>query len=351
MSTGGGIALRPADLGAHLARKLLPLYVIHGDEPLAAIEAADAIRAAARRAGCDEREVFIVEQHFRWDAFLAANANLGLFGTRKLIDLRIPTGKPGVEGAQALERHVQTLDPDGVTLVTLPRIDRATQASGWFAALADAGATIAVAPLERAALPAWLAERLARNDQRVARDTLAFLAERCEGNLLAARQEVDKLALLLPKGMLAHEDVEHAVADVARFDIHELSEAWLAGDAGRTLRIIDALRGEGEPITLAVWQLSEDVHALAGVRDAMALGQSAQTAVRGARVWGKRQGALERAVRRVTPAQIDRLLHALAKLDALAKGLGARDPWDALVSLALELAGRPLPLDVVESPA
>src|SRR6478736_4441494 len=144
VSIGGGIALRPADLGAHLARSLAPLYVVHGDEPLAAIEAADAIRAAARRAGCDEREVFIVEQHFRWDAFVAANANLGLFGSRKLIDLRIASGKPGTEGAQALERHARSLDPDGVTLITLPRADRTMQASAWFAALADAGATVAV---------------------------------------------------------------------------------------------------------------------------------------------------------------------------------------------------------------
>ncbi|HKP67090.1 MAG TPA: DNA polymerase III subunit delta, partial [Casimicrobiaceae bacterium] len=140
----GGIELRAADLGAHLARKLLPLYVVHGDEPLGVIEAGDAIRAAARRAGCDEREVFIVEQHFRWDAFTGANANLGLFGTRKLIDLRIPSGKPGIEGAAALERHARNLDPDGVTVITLPRIDRATQSSAWFGALAEHGAMIAV---------------------------------------------------------------------------------------------------------------------------------------------------------------------------------------------------------------
>lgn len=340
--------LRPADLGAHLARTLQPLYVIHGDEPLAAIEAADAIRAAARRAGCDEREVFIVEQHFRWDAFLAANANRGLFGSRKLIDLRIPSGKPGAEGAEALERHARNLDPDNVTLVTLPRIDRAAQSSAWFSSLADAGVTIAVVPVERAALPAWLAERLARNEQRVARDTLAFLAQRCEGNLLAARQEIDKLALLLPKGELAQADVERAVADVARYDIQELSEAWLSGDAGRTLRIVDALRGEGEPITLAIWQLGEDLHALAGVRDAMAQGQSLPTAVRNARVWGKRQSALERAVRRATPGQVERLLRSLAKLDALAKGLGRLDPWDMLISLALDLCGRPVPVDAMD---
>ena len=335
--------LRLADLDAHLAHELLPLYVIHGDEPLAAIEAADAIRAAARRAGCDEREVFIVEQHFRWDAFLAANANLGLFGSRKLIDLRIPSGKPGVEGANAIERHAQTLDPDNVTLVTLPRVDRATQSSAWFTALAGAGVTIAVPPIERTALPAWIEGRLARNDQRVTLDTLAFLAERCEGNLLAARQEIDKLALLLPKGELAHDDVERAVADVARYDIQELSEAWLQGDAGRTLRIIDALRGEGEPITLAIWQLAEDLHALAAVHDAVAHGQSPQTAIRSARVWGKRQGELERAVRRVGPDEVERLLRSLAQLDALAKGLGLSDPWDTLVSLALELCGAALP--------
>ena len=336
------LSLRIADLDAHLAKRLEPLYVVHGDEPLFVIEASDAIRAAARRAGCDEREIFIVDAHFRWDAFAAANANLGLFGTRKLIDLRIPSGKPGADGAAALERHASHLDADNVTLVTLPRIDRATQGSAWFAALTDKGVNIAVQSVERAALPAWIAERLGRNGQRVSRPTLAFLAERCEGNLLAARQEIDKLALLLPKGELADDDVERAVADVARFDIQQLSEAWLAGEAGRALRIVDVLRGEGEPITLAVWQLGEDLHALAGVHEAVAQGQSLNTAVRGARVWGRRQAALERAARRIDAERVAPLLRALAGLDALAKGLGTGDPWDVLVTLALALCGRPV---------
>ena len=336
------LSLRIADLDAHLAKRLEPLYVVHGDEPLFVIEASDAIRAAARRAGCDEREIFIVDAHFRWDAFAAANANLGLFGTRKLIDLRIPSGKPGADGAAALERHASHLDADNVTLVTLPRIDRATQGSAWFAALTDQGVNIAVQSIERAALPAWIAERLGRNGQRVSRPTLAFLAERCEGNLLAARQEIEKLAHLLPKGELADDDVERAVADVARFDIQQLSEAWLAGEAGRALRIVDVLRGEGEPITLAVWQLGEDLHALAGVHEAVAQGQSLNTAVRGARVWGRRQAALERAARRIDAERVAPLLRALAGLDALAKGLGTGDPWDVLVTLALALCGRPV---------
>ena len=336
--------LRPQDLAGHLARKLAPLYVVHGDEPLAATEAVDAIRAAARGAGCDEREVFIVDQHFRWDGFVAANANLGLFASRKLLDVRIASGKPGVEGAAVLERHARSLPPDNVTLISLPRLDRNAQSSAWFSALSENGVTIAVAPVERAALPAWIAERLARNDQRATRDTLAFLAERCEGNLLAARQEIDKLALLLPPGELPHDEVERAVSDVARFDVHELSEAWLAGDAARTLRIVDGLRGEGEPITLVAWQLGEDLHALAAVHEAIGRGQALASAIRNVRVWGRRQAALERAARRVDAAAVLPLLRSLAEVDALAKGIGAGDPWDAVVAIALRLCGHAVPI-------
>jgi DNA polymerase-3 subunit delta len=338
--------LRAHELDAHLAQTLKPLYVVHGDEPLAAIEAADAIRAAARRAGCDERDVFIVEQHFRWDAFVAANANLGLFASRKLIDVRIPSGKPGTEGAAALERHARKLPPDNITLISLPRVDRTTQTSAWFTALAESGVLVAVAPIERGALPQWIAGRLARNAQRASADTLAFLAERCEGNLLAARQEIEKLALLLPSGPLAHEDVERAVANVARYDVQELSEAWLRGDASRALRVVDGLRSEGEPITLVAWQLGEDLHALSAVHEAMRNGVSAGNAVRNVRVWGKRQAALERAVRRIDPPRVLQLLASLARLDALAKGLGPGEPWDALVAIALELCDRRAPVEL-----
>ena len=338
--------LRAHELDAHLAKELKPLYVVHGDEPLAAIEAADAIRGAARRAGCEEREVFIVEQHFRWDAFVAANANLGLFASRRLIDVRIPSGKPGTEGAVALERHARNLPADNVTLISLPRVDRTTQTSAWFSALAESGVLVAVAPIDRGALPQWIAARLARNDQRASADTLAFLAERCEGNLLAARQEIEKLALVLPPGTLAHEDVDRAVANVARYDIQELSEAWLRGDASRALRVINGLRSEGEPITLVAWQLGEDLHALSAVHEATRHGMSLGNAVRNVRVWGKRQAALECATRRIDAARVLPLLASLARLDALAKGLGRGDPWDALVAIALELCDRRAPVEL-----
>jgi len=335
------LQLKLDDLPDHLARGVRPLYVVHGDEPLLALEAGDAIRAAARAAGAAERDVLVAEPGFRWDAFLAVNANASLFGDRKFVDLRIPSGKPGVEGGRALEAFAARPNPDHVTLITLPRLDRATQASAWFAALAGAGATVAVYPVEREALPRWIADRLARQRQRASAETLAFLADRCEGNLLAARQEIEKLALLLPEGALEHAAVEAAVADVARYDVFELSEAWLAGDATRAVRVLRALEAEGEAATLAVWQFAEDVHALAAVTTLMRNGTPAAAAVRTARVWGRRQAAMERAARRVAPSLVAPLLVAAAALDALAKGIGRGNAWDDLETAALALAGSP----------
>jgi DNA polymerase-3 subunit delta len=220
-------------------------------------------------------------------------------------------------------------------------MDRAAQSSAWFTALAHAAEVIAVQPVERDALPRWIAARLARQRQKASPETLAFLADHCEGNLLAARQEIEKLALLLPEGDLDPAAVESAVADVARYDVFAASAAWLAGDAARALRVLSVLEAEGEAVTLATWQMSEDVHALASVIAQVRDGVPQGVAIRNARVWGKRQAALEQAVRRVAPAQIPVLIAALARLDALAKGLGRGNPWDDLAALALALCGRP----------
>jgi DNA polymerase-3 subunit delta len=339
----------PEDLAAHLASRLAPLYVVHGDEPLLALEAGDAIRDAARKAGAVEREVLVVDPGFKWDAFLAANANMGLFGERKLVDLRIPSGKPGIEGAKALEHCAASPNPDNVTLVTLPRVDRAAQASSWFTALADTGVAVGVQALTREALPRWIAARLSAQGQQASRDTLAFLAERCEGNLLAARQELEKLALVLPQGLLDAAKVEEAVADVARYDVFQLSEAWLAGDCARALRILDVLESEGDSPTLAVWQLGEDLHALAAVLQAVHGGTPLASAVRSTRVWGKRLQALERAARRIKSDAIAPLLVALARLDALAKGLGAGNAWEALQRTAMVMCGITLPAESLAS--
>jgi DNA polymerase-3 subunit delta len=335
------VNLRPDDLPGHLGRSLAPLYVVHGDEPLLALEAGDAVRAAARRAGIEDREVLVVEQHFRWDAFLAANASLGLFGSRRLVDLRLPSGKPGIEGGKALEAYAVRPNPDNVTLITLPRLDRAGQSSAWFTALAASAVVVAVEPLPREALPRWIAARLARQQQTAAPETLAFLADTCEGNLLAARQEIEKLALLLPEGALDHATVEATVADVARYDVFAASEAWLAGDAARALRVLSVLEGSGDGPQLAIWALAEDLHAIAAVQSMARSGTPVAVALRNARVWGKRQAAMERAVRRTSAQALHPMLGALARLDALAKGLGRGNAWEDVAALAMAIAGQP----------
>ncbi|HZI84143.1 MAG TPA: DNA polymerase III subunit delta [Casimicrobiaceae bacterium] len=338
--------LRPAQLAAHLADGVQPLYVVHGEETLLVLEAGDQIRAAARAAGFDQREIFVADQGFRWDAFAAAQRNLGLFGERRFVDLSLPSGKPGVEGARVLEDHASHLADDTVTLITLPRLDRAAQGAAWFTALERSGVSVAVYPVERDELPRWLAQRLARQGQRTGAETLQFLADATEGNLLAAKQEIDKLGLLLPEGALEHEQVLRAVADVARFDVFQLSEAWLVGDASRALRILAALEAAGEGVPLILWQLGEDLHALALVLAAAATGTPIPVAVRNARVWGKRQSAMERAAGRVDPATLRALLMRLARLDALAKGIGQGSVWEELADAALALCGRSL--DVAE---
>ena len=222
-----------------------------------------------------------------------------------------------------------------------PRLDRATFGSAWFSTLSQIGVTIAVQPIEREALPRWIAARLARQNQRASDEVLTYLAERSEGNLLAARQEIEKLALVLAEGEISLAAVDNATTDVARYDVFQASEAWLAGDADRSVRILNALESKGEPVTLAIWQMTEDLRAIASVHAATRHGVPVAAAARNARVWGRRQSALEKAVRRITPERIGALIIAVAHLDALAKGLTAGNPWEDLVSVALDLCGTP----------
>src|SRR5258706_15934313 len=238
--------LRAAELESQLKKSLLGAYAIHGDEPLLAMEAADAVRSAARRAGFSEREVLEPGRGFDWSEFTHATGSLSLFATKKIVELRLPNGKPGTQGAEALAAYCANPNPDQLLLVTLPRLDRTGQGSAWFNALARLGAVVDVYPLDRARLAGWIGERLARPKQRAPREVLEFLAERVEGNLLAAHQELQKLALLAPEGELPLETVQDAVASVARYDADDAAEALLSGDLERYTRVVDGLRGEGE---------------------------------------------------------------------------------------------------------
>jgi DNA polymerase III subunit delta len=339
--------LRADQLGAHLQRGLKPLYLVHGDEPLLAQEAGDAIRAAARAAGYDERKVFTVSgAHFDWSAVLGAAQEMSLFAQRQLIEIRIPGGKPGKDGSEALQRYTDRLPEDVLTLVSCPRLDGQQMKSAWVAALEGAGVTVRVETVERAALPAWIAQRLALQGQRVAggevgQRTLAFFADCVEGNLLAAHQEVQKLGLLHAPGELSFEQVEAAVLNVARYDVFKLGEAVLAGRLQRALRMLDGLRAEGEAAVRVHWALAEDIRALKRVQDAVAGGKPVPMALREARVWGAREKLFERALPLLTTAQLDALLSAASICDGLVKGLKHPDwppePWDALRQLMLRL--------------
>jgi DNA polymerase III subunit delta len=332
------MALRVEQLQAQLARSLAPLYVVHGDEPLLALEAADAVRAAARKAGFREREVLFAERGFDWSELLHAGASLSLFGDRKIVELRIPAGKPGAQGAEAIAAYCARPSTEVLTLVSLPRLDRAAQASGWFGALAAAGMVVDVFPVERTRLPAWIGERLARQGQRAPREVLEFLADRVEGNLLAAFQEVQKLALLAPEGELALEDVREVVANVARYDAYDASAALLAGDTARYVRVIDGLRGEGEAPTYVLWAIAEDLRALERLQSGAAAGRPLEALLRENRVWGSRQAPIRAAMRRLPAAAIERALAHAALIDRAIKGVARLEVWDEFLKLGLKLA-------------
>ncbi len=337
--------VRADQLAAHLQKGLRPLYAVWGDEPLLAQEAGDAVRAAARAAGCTERQVHTVAgAHFDWSGLLGASMAMSLFADRQLIEIRIPSGKPGKDGAEALQRYCQATSDDVVTLVQLPKLDRQQQASAWFTALDRAGVTVRVDPIDRKALPQWIAQRLARAGQRVeageaGRQALAFFADRVEGNLLAAHQEIEKLALLYPAGALSFAQIEAAVLDVARFETAQLGEAVLAGQTARALRMLSALQAEGVAPVLVHWTLAEDIRALARVRDALGDGKPLPLALREARVWGAKERLVERAAPFVSDADAARWVEAARVCDGLVKGLKhpdwPADPWEGLKRLAL----------------
>jgi len=331
--------LRLEQLQAHLARELRPLYVLHGDEPLLSLEAADAIRARARSRGFSERAVLTAERGFQWGELAASGASLSLFGDKKLIELRLPSGKPGSEGAAAIEAFSARLPPEALTLVMLPRLDRAGQSSAWFQALEARGMVINVYPVERTRLQEWIASRLARERRRAGPETLQFLADCVEGNLLAAHQEIQKLALLLPEGEMSFDAAREAVLNVARYDVQKLAEAALAGERARLARMLAGLRGEGEAPPRVLWILAEEIRAIARVQSGIAAGRALAEVLRDARVWGDtRQTLLTRAARTLPRKALLSALEHAARIDRVIKGVEKGDAWDELLQLGLRFA-------------
>ena len=338
----------------HLQRGLKSLYTLHGDEPLLQQEALDAIRATARQQGYTERTSHTVAgAHFDWSEVLAAGGSLSLFADKQIVEIRIPSGKPGKDGSTALQQLAEMAQGNDSTLtvVMLPRMDKMSKSSAWFAALESFGVTLQVDPVERAVLPQWIAQRLAVQGQRVAageegQRTLQFFADRVEGNLLAAHQEIQKLGLLYPVdgaggGVLGFEQVESAVLNVARYDVFKLSEAVLAGQSLRVQRMLDGLQAEGEAEVLVHYTLSEDIRALKRVKDAIAQGRPLPMALREQRIWGPRERLFERVLPRLSDTALSQLLQSAHVVDGIVKGLKQPDwpasGWQALHRLALQL--------------
>ena len=331
----------PADrLPDQLARGLAALYVVVGDEPLAAQEAGDAIRAAARAVGHSERNVYTVQGRYNWQSIFAAGDNLSLFAERRLTEIRIPSGKPGVDGAKALEAYAAKLPADTLTLISLPGLDWKTMQSRWFAALAKSGVVVEARPIDRAQLPGWIDRRLSKQGLRADRTALEFLADQVEGNLLAAQQEIDKLALLLPPGSVTLADVEHAVVDVSRLEADALQDALYAGDGARFAQIVTDLKDAGEAVPAILWQVSSAVQLLLRLKLAVTQGDSLPGVMR--TLWGRdkqRAPQIERALKRLSLARVETALADLALIDRQAKGLErVGDPWDTLLRVGMALA-------------
>jgi len=329
-------------LAKHLQHGVQPLYIVYGDEPLLALEASSLIRDKARAEGYLERELFFAEPGFDWANLAYASSATSLFASRKLLELRINNGKPGKEGGEALQRFCKDLPPDTVTLIHIAELDWRGKKTAWFLALLEAGIGVEATVVHRTALAQWIAARLRAQQQEADSDTLAFIADRVEGNLMAAHQEVQKLALLLPPGKIPLSAVQEAVIDVARHEVLDLGGVLLEGDRLRMMRHIDGLRGEGAPTPLALWALTEQIRNLAKVLTALQAGRPVAGALREARIFAPlQQNLIQNNIRRITLAQTHAALRHAARIDQIIKGLQSGDVWDELLQLLERFARSP----------
>jgi DNA polymerase-3 subunit delta len=331
-------ALAPESLAAHLGKGLAPLYLIHGEEALLALEAADQIRETARAKGFLEREVLTVEAGFDWSQLTDAMTSVSLFASQKVLEVRIPGGKPGTEGAEALMRLAAAPPDDTVTLVILPKLERQQQQAKWFQALEKSATVVHAAAIERAALPGWIGRRLQAQGQSLGTEALGFFSDRVEGNLLAARQEVDKLGLLYPRGELTLDMLREAVANVARFNVFHLSESWLAGDTARAVRMLEGLEAEGEAPVLVLWSFTEDIRMLLRLRQGLKEGRNPRDMSRELRLWGNKQKLAEPALRRIGARKLMNGLESCSRIDRQIKGVEPGEPWRTLRVLAADLS-------------
>jgi DNA polymerase-3 subunit delta len=325
-------------LESHLKQGLQPLYVMVGDEPLAQRENLDALRTAARIQGFDERTTLTVERNFNWPQIQIYGQSISLFSSRRLLEISIPSGKPGVEGGKALQGLANKAMPETTVVIILPALEREVKNSAWFTSLEKQAVIISLDEIAPTQLPKWIANRLAQQGQNTSATTLEFLAHQVEGNLLAANQEVQKLGLLYPKGELSETFVREAVLNVSRYDAFQLGEAVLAGDAARTVRILQGLQDEGEAALAVMNPLMWVLRPLLRIKQAEMRGENIVNAMTNARIYGDKQSLVKRALARLSLRQLEAALQKLADIDKTAKGVLMGDAWLEISRLCFGLA-------------
>jgi DNA polymerase-3 subunit delta len=327
-----------AQLEKHLTQNLKPLYVLVGDEPLAQRESLDAIRAAARAQGYEERTSLTVDRYFKWEQIQSYGQSISLFASLRLLEINIPSGKPGMDGGKALQVLANNPIPDTCVVIILPKLERDSANSAWFSAVEKNGVSISLNEMNADNLPKWIANRLTLQGQHTSQQTLEFLAHQVEGNLLAANQEVQKLGLLYSQGELSDATVREAVLNVSRYDAFQLGEAVLAGDTPRTVRILQGLQDEGENAVAVMSPLMWTLRPLVRIKQAEMRGENINHAMTSARIYGDKQALTKRALARLSLKQLEAALQKLAAIDKTAKGVMLGDAWLEISRLCFGLA-------------
>ena len=314
------------------------MYLLHGDEPYQMMQLGDKLREHARQNGFDERQVLIANEEADWSAFREAADSLSLFAERRIIELRLPTGKPGRTGSEVLKQYCTNPPQDVLLIITSAKLDRGGASSAWFKAIDKVGVTIAVWPIEAAKLQRWLGDKLSEQGLIASAEAVSLITERVEGNMLAAAQEVERLALLYPKGELSAEQVLSAVADSARYSINDLVQAALSGQRARAVRVVRGLREEAVAPVLILWSLSQEIRSGTRAAEAHEQGVAMDAALKGAGVWQSRAGPLKTAMGRHNAASWLSMLATSSQLDRVVKGHASGNVWDSIESLCVQLA-------------
>jgi len=322
-------------LSSHLQKKLAPCYLVTGDEHLLVAEALDSIREVAREQGFTSRDLNVATAGFDWAQLRDSSANLSLFAEQRIVELRLPTGKPGRAGGQAIIDLVEQTGPDLMLIVSGPKLDRSVQSSKWVKALDAKGVSLPIWPVGVRELPGWIAARMRQAGLQPDNGAIALIADRVEGNLLAAGQEIEKLRLLLGEGKVSADDVSSAVANSSRFDVFKLVDAALTGDAKRALKILTGLRAEGVEPVIVVWSLTREIRMLASLTDTIAQGMDLAGGMQKAGVWRNRQALVRSCIGRHQHGDFHRLLKLANQADQAAKGQLRADPWQLATDIVL----------------